>query len=234
MSRHVLDRPIWTALTTRQSQVSVGGGRARRFAPGIGPLASACDDSAQSLAALEELIPADGSLILLQADPIVLPPSAEAAMTASGVQMVLESLPPAPDRLDSRIERLGDEDVPAMVALAGLTKPGPFEPGTPRLGDFWGIRENGVLLAMAGERMKQPGYAEVSGVCTHPDARGRGFARALSAAVAERILDRGETPYLHAYASNTAAIRLYESLGFRLRRPMHVAVLARPRGTVCA
>jgi predicted GNAT family acetyltransferase len=80
---------------------------------------------------------------------------------------------------------------------------------------------------MAGERMRQVGFTEVSGVCTHPDARGRGLARMLSAIVAARIADRGETPYLHAYATNTAAIRIYESLGFALRGPVHAAVIAR-------
>lgn len=114
-----------------------------------------------------------------------------------------------------------------MIALATVTKPGPFAARTHALGSFFGIKENGVLLAMAGERMKHDGYTEVSGVCTHPDARGRGFARSLSAHVARRIVERGETPYLHAYATNTAAIELYESLGFRLRREMHVASVAR-------
>lgn len=78
---------------------------------------------------------------------------------------------------------------------------------------------------MAGERMKQEGFTELSGVCTHPDARGRGLARLLSAWVAARIATRGETPYLHAYASNAAAIELYRSLGFTLHREMHVAAI---------
>jgi predicted GNAT family acetyltransferase len=80
---------------------------------------------------------------------------------------------------------------------------------------------------MAGERLAHHGFAEVSGVCTHPAARGRGLARVLSAHVVRRIVERGETPYLHAYATNTTAIQLYESLGFRLRRVMHVAAIAR-------
>jgi predicted GNAT family acetyltransferase len=125
------------------------------------------------------------------------------------------------------IERLTAADVPAMVALATLTRPGPFALRTPCLGEFWGIKEGGVLIAMAGERLKHQGHTEVSGVCTHPSARGRGLAKALSAHVAQRILDRGESPYLHAYAQNKPAIRLYESLGFRLRCEMHVAAIER-------
>ena len=219
---HVLDRPVWSALGSRQAAFAVGGDRARRFAPDIGPLAGARDDDPESLAELAEL---PGDLLLLQADPIVLPPGLHAASTAAGVQMVAEprTIPPP----DERIVRLTDADIPAMVALATLTRPGPFAARTPSLGEFWGVKDGGVLVAMAGERMKQAGYGEVSGVCTHPDARGRGLARALSAHVTAKIFARGEIAYLHAYAGNVAAIQLYESLGFRLRCPVHVAVIRR-------
>lgn len=222
--KHPLDRAVWDALATRQAEFAVGGDLARRFAPDVGPLAAARDDEAESLAALTELVPADGTLILLQAEPIVLPPELEAVTTADGVQLVCDHPPRAVDGVP--IERLGAADVPDMVALATLTKPGPFAPRTPSLGEFWGVRERGVLVAMAGERMRHAGFTEVSGVCTHPGARGRGLARALSAWVARRIFERGETPYLHAYATNTAAIQLYEALGFRLRAPVHVATVA--------
>jgi predicted GNAT family acetyltransferase len=227
MSKHLLDRPIWNALSTRQSEFAIGQDFARRFAPNIGPLASARDDSERSLSALAELIPSEGNLVLLQSDPIVLPPGTEAVTTALGVQLTTEQLTPMHDELDNRIERLEREDWLAMLALATLTKPGPFETETASLGEFWGIKENGVLLGMAGERMRLPGYTEVSGVCTHPDARGRGFARALSAFVAARILKRGEIPFLHSYSTNTAAIQLYESLGFRIRCSVNVAAVAR-------
>jgi len=225
MSAHVLDRPVWSALTTRQATFAVGGDHARRFAPDIGPLAAARDDDPDSLAALAALVPLDGTLLLLQADPIVVPPGLVAVTTAAGVQMVAEQFAPAP--LDERIAPLTEADAGEMLALATLTKPGPFAARTPSLGEFWGMKERGVLVAMAGERMKHAGFTEVSGVCTHPSARGRGLGRILSTAVAARIVARGETPYLHAYATNTVAIQLYESLGFRLRRAMNVAVVAR-------
>ena len=227
MERHILNRPVWDALSTRQSQFAVGGDLARRFSPDIGPLASARDDTPESLSALAELVPADGNIILLQADPIKLPSGIIAVKTAFGVQMLLDRLVPSDSEIDNRLEPLGDKDVTEMVALAKLTKPGPFETGTPRLSQFWGIKEKGRLAAMAGERMKHIGHSEISGVCSHPDFRGRGFARALSAAVAKKIIARGEVPYLHSYAENTSAIRLYESLGFEIRCEMCAAVLAR-------
>lgn len=225
MTAHVLDRPVWTSLSTRHAGFAVGGDRARRFAPDIGPLAGARDDEPDSLAALADLVPADGSLILLQADPIALPPALVATTRSPGVQMVGDRL--ADVDADPRIVPLGTADGAEMLALATLTRPGPFAARTPVLGEFFGIKDRGVLVAMAGERMKHAGFTEVSGVCTHPDARGRGLARILSAHVARRILARGDTPYLHAYATNVAAIRLYESLGFRLRREVHVAAVAR-------
>ncbi len=228
MSAHVLDRPVWNALSTRQAAFSVGGERACRFAPDIGPFAASRDDDRASLAELAALVPADGTLLLLQADPIALPPGIVIATSAPGVQMVATHLDrSAASAGDHVVEQLGEPDYPAMLELATLTKPGPFAARTPALGTFWGIKEHGRLVAMAGERMRQDGFTEVSGVCTHPDARGRGLARMLSAIVAARIADRGETPYLHAYATNTAAIRIYESLGFALRCHVHAAVIAR-------
>ena len=114
--------------------------------------------------------------------------------------------------------QLGDADAPEMLALATLTEPGPFFVKTHQLGRFVGIRQDGRLVAMAGERMQPDGFTEVSGVCTHPDHRGRGYAAALMGEVARGILARGDTPFLHAYASNQAAIALYERLGFQHRR----------------
>jgi ribosomal protein S18 acetylase RimI-like enzyme len=225
MSAHVLDRPVWSALTTRQVSFAIGGAHARRFVPEVGPFAATRDHSAESLAALATLAPAGELLLFLQADPIVLPDELVAETTADGVQMVAERFDVAP-AMDG-IEPLTTADGPAMLELATLTKPGPFSARTHELGDFWGVKASGRLIAMAGERMKQDGFTEVSGVCTHPDARGRGLARQLSTAVAARIAARGETPYLHAYASNTAAIQLYESLGFRLRCAVNVALVRR-------
>jgi ribosomal protein S18 acetylase RimI-like enzyme len=219
-----LDRPIWSALTSRQSQFARGGAGALAFRTEVEPFAAAENDEQSSLEALARLAVHGDFLLLIQAQPSPLPPGLKLANEAVGVQMLLERPlegPSPPDAIP-----LGDADVPEMIALAELTKPGPFRAATHKLGQFWGIRREGALIAMAGERLKLPGMSEVSGVCTHPDCRGHGFARALSAFVTAQIQARGETPFLHAYAENRAAIMLYESLGFRIRREMAVQVLS--------
>ena len=93
------------------------------------------------------------------------------------------------------------------------------------LGDFFGVKHDGRIIAMAGERLKQPGFTEISGVCTHPDYQRQGLGRELCKTLMARILDRKECPYLHVFTNNTGAIKLYEELGFRIRKEIHVAQL---------
>ena len=223
---HPLDRPVWSALTTRQAALALGDGRAVRLAPEYGLFAAAADASAEALADLAALVPADGGIALVEAG---VPPPVRGTVAAAPValsQMVAEALTPAPAPAFG-ITPLTEADAPAMLALATLTRPGPFFSRTHQLGDFVGVKVDGALVAMAGERMKPTGFTEVSGVCTHPEHRGRGYADGLSRLVAARILARGETAFLHAYPSNTAAITLYQTLGFTLRREMAITVLTR-------
>jgi predicted GNAT family acetyltransferase len=219
---HPLDRPAWTALRTRQRALAQGEGAALRYDPDYAIFAAAADEDRPSLVALGALIAATGAAIVLQKDPLPAVPGTQAVKHRMGVQMVAETLG---EDADIDFIELGDTDAAEMLSLATLTEPGPFFARTHRLGDFIGIRDRGRLVAMAGERMKPSGFTEVSGVCTHPDWRGRGYAGALMRVVAARIIARGETPFLHAYADNRGAIALYESLGFRLRCAVNVTVL---------
>lgn len=222
---HALDRSIWHALGGKQKAFAVEQGKARRYATDVAYFAASADDTPEAKADLVSLIPADSQIILLQTGPHVIPEGTHATVATEGVQMVLEELPAFDTHASTVL--LGDADAPEMQELALLTKPGPFLPRTHRLGQFIGIREAGRLVAMAGERMRIDGFSEVSGVCTHPEARGKGYARLLSLLVARQIVDRGETPYLHAFAVNTPAIRLYESIGFRKRIDISVKFLKR-------
>jgi predicted GNAT family acetyltransferase len=120
---------------------------------------------------------------------------------------------------------LGVDDVPDMLALTELTKPGPFSARTHELGTFLGIRVDGELVAMTGERMKPGNYTEMTAVCVHPSHRGRGYAQMLLGAVARQIVARGETPFLHVFTSNHSAIALYRRQGMEIRTRLHVTVL---------
>jgi predicted GNAT family acetyltransferase len=226
MPTHMLDRPVWGALSTRQADRATGNDLARRMAPEFGVFAAPIDTSPNSLAALAALAPARGELWLVEAEDFPLP---ETLLTLSQTvcrQMTLSH--PTPPARPCHAETLTESDAPAMLALATLTRPGPFFARTHALGRFIGIKQSGELIAMAGERMQPTGFTEVSGVCTHPGHRGRGYAGALMRMVAAGILARGETPFLHVYASNTGAIGLYDSLGFTTRRHITMTVLQRP------
>ncbi len=223
---HPLDRPVWATLTTHHATLSEGNALARRFMRDVNLFASSRDDTSASLAALSELMRPDETAFLLQVPRIVIPPGCSEVKSAKGVQMVL-ARPLSVAATDRDILTLTDADASEMLALATLTEPGPFLSRTHVMGHFRGIRIDGRLAAMAGERMRFPGHTEVSGVCTHPDFRGRGLARRLSAAVVAGIEARGEQAFLHAWSSNAAAISLYQGLGFEVRTEVNVSVLKR-------
>lgn len=225
VTNHPLDRPIWHTLNGAHADLSMGGPDARRFRPEIHILGAAADDGAEAQTALAALVPEQGELGLVE--PVAPGPLANATQTFNAIieQMVLHRwTPPQPRK--ARWRPLGDADAADMLELATLTRPGPYVLGTHRLGEFVGIRQSGKLVAMAGERMKPPGYTEVSAVCTHPDARGQGFGAQLMAVVIERALARDDSVFLHAFPGNSA-IAIYKALGFRKRRDMHYVRYAR-------
>lgn len=222
---HVLDRPVWNALTTSHADLAQGGHLAKRYPTAIVPFIASPDESAECLRALAALVGGDENLVMLQVPDIVLPAGLAQVSVATGVQMLCpRSLR---QMVDNRIQPLAPPDAGEMLAPAELTRPGPFSLQALTLCEFWGVKAGGRLVAMAGERMRQPGYTEVSGVCAHPDVRGQGLGKLLSSFVAGRIQARGEVPYLHAYATNATAIALYQSIGFELRSSVNVAVVRR-------
>jgi len=223
---HPLDRPVWSALTSRQASLSLGDGRALRFDPAYALFAAAADASPDSAAALGALNTSPNGMGLVETGDTPLPPGLAVRGQAACVQMVAATLTTGGRAV--AFEPLGQADAADMLALATLTVPGPFFEKTHRLGDFIGVKKDGRLVAMAGERMKPDGFTEVSGVCTHPDFRGLGYAGALMRVVTQRILERGEQAFLHAYAANTATIALYETLGFRVRTRVTYTVFDGP------
>jgi ribosomal protein S18 acetylase RimI-like enzyme len=222
-TEHPLDHPVWNMLTAPQRHLAQWHGKACRIDPTFGPFAAAAPGHEAELASL---LPSKSDEIwIVQAETFAPPPGTYAVRTAALLQMIAE-----PGAFCSEDEAemavLSEADATEMTALALATQPGPWGQATHRYGTFYGVRREGRLVAMAGERMRPaPGLAEVSAVCTYPEFRGQGLAARLIRRVMAGMIARGDTPLLHSYAANAGAIRLYESLGFRARSEMVVTVL---------
>jgi ribosomal protein S18 acetylase RimI-like enzyme len=212
---HVLDHPALASLTGPHAHFAERRGRVLRYPVDVSPWLALPDElEADDWADLAALAGPGGEVPLLGFRGEI-PAGWEVTFQVEGVQLVDDGLAAAPE---PEAVRLGPSDVPEMLDLVRRTQPGPFLPRTIEMGTYLGIRREGALLAMAGERLHPPGWTEISAVCTDPAYRGEGLATRLILAVAHGIRERGETPFLHTGAGNTNAIRLYESLGFRLRR----------------
>jgi ribosomal protein S18 acetylase RimI-like enzyme len=220
-----LERPPWSALTTTHSAFALRNDLACRYRPDIAPMAGVREVSEACLEALAALMALGDVVGLFDAMPV--PPGRNLAvlMHKAIEQMVYAGSEIAP--VAGEFVSLTSADVPAMMQLAELTKPGPFATRAIVLGSYIGIRSGDQLVAMAGERMRFDGFTEISAVCTHPDHRGRGHAVLLVSALMRNILARGETPFLHIFSNNTSAAGLYRKLGFACRRSLTVTVLKR-------
>jgi ribosomal protein S18 acetylase RimI-like enzyme len=227
---HPLDNVIWQALTTRQAEFAQTCDQACRFKPEVASLAGLRRTTAQAYESLAGLA-TPGELIYLSLEkPYEPQPGWDFVAGGPMPQMVYEKGAanfgtPSSGASASEIIELGPADIPDMMELTELTQPGPFSKRTHELGTYLGIRCEGKLVAMAGQRMKVPGYTEVSAVCTHPDHLGQGYARILMAEIMRRIFDCGEIPFLHVREENQRAISLYEKLGFRRRVTSQLTVI---------
>ena len=214
----VLDNPSRSSLTGPHARFAERHGQVLRYQTDVAPFLALPDRPDE--AAWRDLaeFAGAGAEVTITGGSVLPPADWEVVAEFPAVQMVDYGVVGA---ADAEAVRLGPADVPEMLDLVARTRPGPFLPRTIELGAYLGIRRDGALVAMAGERLHPPGFTEVSAVCTDPDHRGQGLAARLVLAVVAGIQDRGEIPFLHATATNTNAIRLYEALGFRIhRRPV--------------
>lgn len=224
---HPLDNPLWASLTGPHARFAELKGSAARYAPDVSPFAAIADDGDRSAWDDVASLAGPGATVPVVSAPVPPPADWEVVMRLPGVQLVDVGMASAPD---PEAVVLGPADVPEMLDLVARTKPGPFLPRTVELGGYLGIRVNGALIAMAGQRMNPPGWTEISAVCTDDAYRGRGLGTRLVRAVAAGIRARGETPFLHAAETNTNAIRLYLALGFTVRRAVSFDLTRVPGG----
>lgn len=229
-SGHPLDRAAWTSLTGPHAALAVGQGLARRYPAHLSPFAAiAAPEDPQAWADLQPLYTDDEGILLAGPNGFaqLRPPGWVVAATVPGVQMV--ATPAHQSWPDDEAVVIGADDAAEAADLVARTEPGPFRSHTYQLGTYLGLRREGRLVALAGERLHPPGWSEISAVCTDPDHRGQGLATRLVRAVSALIRERGETPFLHTAASNTPAIALYLSLGFELRREVEFAGFQAPQ-----
>lgn len=224
---HPLDNPIWNALSTRQEHFAEVKGLARKFPAEVTTLAGFADPTQESLQALAQLLQPGEVVGLFLHQAAQLPAGLISLRELPLVQMWHEGH--ALDTPKAGFLELAITDIPEMVALAKLTEPGPFGTRTRELGTYIGIKKDGKLAAMAGERLKVPGCTEISAVCTHPTQTGHGYATALVAELTAKIHARGEMPFLHARADNVRATDVYRRLGFTERFRFHLMVVGKAK-----
>ena len=222
---HLLDNIFWHALTGPQARFAAGAGDTRRYAAGFSPIIAFADAERPDLGALLPFCDPEEYLYCAGwSGPAPKGWRVEAQTTM--YKMLWDGQPPATDEAPEALP-LTEAHLPQALALAELTRPGPFGPRTIALGDYFGCFDGERLMAMAGERAFAGGLREVSGVCTHPDFQGRGLARRLMQKLIRRQLQRGETPFLHVMHDNDGAHRLYLRMGFRDFSELVVRVIAR-------
>ncbi|WP_336026313.1 GNAT family N-acetyltransferase [Geodermatophilus sp. FMUSA9-8] len=214
----VLDDPVGRSLRGAHAGLARRRGRTATYLPGVATFAAVPSDPAPGDWADLAALLGPGALADLFSAPAIPPADWSPVFALDGLQLVGPVRTGGPDPDPDGVVELGAADVPEVLELVARTRPGPFGPRTVELGTYLGIRAGGVLVAMAGERLRPPGWTEISAVCTAPEARGRGHAAALVRTLQHRITARGERPFLHVADDNDAALRLYARLGFTERR----------------
>jgi len=226
MTTPELNNPIWSALTSAQAHFASGGPLAKRYPAEVAPFIAVSEPTPAAAAALAELV-SPGEVVNIVSVTPKLEDGWELLATGNIVQMIWREDAPVPEEDMTGILPLSDADTPDMLELTALVFPGYFRRRTPEMGEYFGIRQDGLFAAMAGERMKLHGHEEISAVCTHPNFTGRGLAARLINLLVAKQVKRGIVPFLHVNETNTRARALYVRLGFADRALLPLWLLKR-------
>ncbi|MHA4806817.1 GNAT family N-acetyltransferase [Flavitalea flava] len=226
---HILDNPIWNASITGNKEISFGSEDVKYLDRKMSVFSGLRENTEKNLNELYTLTPFNTTTILFIEKEIIVPAPWEILLKKGILQMVYGQSWPADEDTGSLIP-LRDKDIPAMMELTDLTKPGPFLTRTLDFGNYEGIFAEGKLIAMCGQRLQPDPYSELSAVCTHPDHLGKGYAKLLIRNQLRKILKANRIPFLHLYADNVAACKLYEKMGFTTRKEMLVYMLEKKPG----
>lgn len=221
---HVLDNPIWNALVSGNKSLAIGSENAKYFKRDVSFFAGLKTNSPGDLAELHEIIPAKTLIVLFSTQEISVPAYWHIDTTKQILQMVYQPTQ-MPVEINQELVNLADGNIPAMMELTAMTKPGPFLERTIDFGHYEGIFYENKLVAMAGQRLQPQPYIEISAVCTHPSFTGKGYAASLIQSQIKKITRNCCTPFLHVETNNKTAINLYKKLGFTERTSILVYVL---------
>ena len=216
----LLDNPVFNALSSGDSHLGTGTENVKYFDKEVSPYAGFKEDYKKGFEDLHQFLPSGRNILYATRKKISEPKGWKILVAIEGLQFVFES---GKSIVLNEIELvpLGRNHVDEMIALAKLTKPGPFDRRTIEFGNYFGIFENENLVAMTGQRLHVPGFSEVSAVCTHPLHIGKGYAGILLAHQIDIIIKSGQQPFLHVRSDNVRAIYLYEKAGFKVNGPMN-------------
>ncbi len=209
----LLNNPVYHALLSGDAHLSSGNESVKYFDEQVSPFAGFAEDYDKGFDELYNLLPAGRKILYATRKQIKEPPGWQLTHEIKGLQFVFIGQPIATD-YSLKLVPLESKHVEEMIALAKLTKPGPFDKRTIEFGHYYGIFDSDKLVAMTGQRLHVSNYTEVSAVCTNPDYLGKGFAAVLIQHQLNLICKSGQHPFLHVRDDNERAIALYERLGF--------------------
>ncbi|WP_423148240.1 GNAT family N-acetyltransferase [Rubrolithibacter danxiaensis] len=221
---HILDNPIWNGLLTGNKSIAHGSEKAKYFAKEIAAFAGMKDNNEDDFNCLYNFTPFNSPIVLFAAKELIIPKDWKVLVKKDLLQMVYQQRN-VPTVDDHSFVPLQEKDIPAMIELTTKTNPGPFLSRTIDFGNYEGVFDKGILVAMAGQRFQPDPYVEISAVCTHPDYSGKGHASNLIRSQISKILMSSKIPFLHVLPDNTSASNLYQKLGFEIRKKMMVYVI---------